>query len=86
MTYTAIFQDKTGLLTRGRYTGAPDRHEAWEHAARMGEAHGGCLIAMIPGDHPVYTYPSIFGNNASIELKNHDVYEINTKSNVFQMT
>ena len=83
MTYTAIFQNNVGSLTKGRYTGSPDRHQAWQHAAQMGEANGDCLVAMVPGDHPVYTYESIAETNS--ELKNHDVFDLPAE-NVYQMT
>jgi hypothetical protein len=86
MIYTAIFQNSKGVLTRGRYTGSPDRHQAWQHAAQMGEPSGDCLVAMVPGDHPLYTYENICDRTANIELKSHDVYEVGIGGNVFQMT
>ena len=77
MIYTAIFQSAGGLLTRSRYTGVINRQEAWEQAASMGESSGECLIALIPGDHPVYMYDDVHSHRApNTEMKNHDVYEI----------
>mgnify|MGYP001376521160 CR=1 FL=1 len=90
MIYTAIFQNNTGKLTRSRYTGVIDRKEAWKSAAHMGESNGDCLLALVPGDHPVYTYDNTFSNkNADrTNMKTHDVFELdqNGEESVFQMT
>ena len=89
MIYTAIFQNKYGTLTRSRYTGVMDRQEAWKRAAALGKATDSCLIALVPGDHPVYTYESLFNTEGpNTELKNHDVFEvaIGPRAGVYEMT
>ncbi len=89
MIYTAIFQTNEGKLTYKRYTGVIARKEAWENSAAMGKASGTRLIALIPGDHPVYTYESLFeGEKPNTELKEHDVFEvvIGPRDDVYEMT
>ena len=89
MIYTAIFQNKEGKLIYSRYTGVIARREAWERAAAMGKTSGDCLIALVPGDHPVYTYETLFEEGtANTELKNHDVFEVvvGPRDDVFEMT
>ena len=89
MIYTAIFQNQSGKLTRSRYTGVIDRREAWHAAANMGESSGECLLALVPGDHPVYTYENTFQVNKidRTNMKAHDVFEvIHGGDDVFEMT
>jgi len=83
MIYTAIFRTKEGKMTRSRYTGVIARREAWIRAQAMGQSNDDVLVALVPGDHPVYTYESLFENNEpNTELKDHDLYDFN----VFEMT
>ncbi len=89
MIYTAIFQNQSGELTYSRYTGVIDRGEAWRAAANMGESSGECLLALVPGDHPVYTYENTFQANKTdrTNMKVHDVFElIHDSEDVFEMT
>ncbi len=88
MIYTAIFQSKTGRVVRSRYTATMNRREAWASAAAMGESNGECLIALVPGDHPVHTHESVFSDAPNTELKHHDVFEVAVESdeNVYEMT
>lgn len=84
MIYTAIFQDSVGKLFTSRYTGVVNRAEAWLAAAKMGSSEGNCLVALVPGDHPVYFYENfVTETNASprehrtfSEQQSHDVYEM----------
>tara|TARA_B100000131_G_scaffold42770_1_gene38445 strand:- start:52 stop:312 length:261 start_codon:yes stop_codon:yes gene_type:complete len=78
MIYTAIFQTADGTLSRSRYTGVIDRRDAWINAAKLGDSSKQCLVALVPGDHPVYTYEDVFDVSGvpNTEMKNHDVYEI----------
>ncbi len=87
MIYTAIFQNKQGELTHSRYTGVIGRREAWRRAADMGETNGDCLVALVPGDHPVYTYENTMIDREQniTEMKNHDVFEL-PEEDVYQMT
>ena len=86
MIYTAIFQDKDGNLSRSRYTGVIARQEAWRRAASMGESSNMCLLALVPGDHPVYTYENVFNSEQpSTELKQHDVFEMQA-NDAYEMT
>ena len=87
MIYTAIFQSKSGNITRSRYTGVMDRQQAWRAAAGMGESSGLCLIALVPGDHPVHTYENVFEVEPNTELKHHDVFEFpHDSDDVYEMT
>jgi hypothetical protein len=81
MIYTAIFQNSIGKLFSSRYTGVMNRSEAWMSAAKIGGSEGNCLIALVPGDHPIYFYDN-FVKETSVSMtdrtniKSHDVYEI----------
>tara|TARA_B100000902_G_C26461392_1_gene505594 strand:- start:86 stop:364 length:279 start_codon:yes stop_codon:yes gene_type:complete len=87
MIYTAIFQGPQGQLSHSRYTGVIDRKDAWLSAAKMGGSNNMCLLALVPGDHPVYFYDNFVDDNAKSEstsaTKNAsvDVYD-----NVYEMT
>ena len=87
MIYTAIFQNRQGQLTRSRYTGVIGRREAWRQAAAMGESNGDCLVALVPGDHPVHTYENTMVDaiENNTEMQSHDVFDL-PGENVFQMT
>lgn len=83
MIYTAIFQDSQSKIRRYRYTGAVGRKEAWVQAASLGEADNECLIALVPGDHPVYTYENTIHDLT--DTQRHDLYEVEAEQ-VYQMT
>jgi len=89
MIYTAIFQGAQGKLTRSRYTGVVDKNEAWLAAARMGSNSNMCLLALVPGDHPVYFYENFVEDNAkdSSNVRNHDLFELKPEEEqIFEMT
>ena len=81
MIYTAIFQNAQGKLITSRYTGHISRKEAWLNAAKMGSSNGDCLIALVPGDHPVYFYENFVTEHKQptprSAQQDHDVYELN---------
>ena len=84
MIYTAIFQNSTGKLFTSRYTGNINRSDAWLNAAKLGSSEGNCLIALVPGDHPIYFYENFVSENSDRDRtaqKSHDVFEL-----VFEQT
>ncbi len=56
MIYTAIYQNTQGVLNSETYSGDMNRSDAWLSAAKQGAANDKCLIALVPGVHPVYFY------------------------------
>ena len=86
MIYTAIFQSAAGTLRRSEYLGEMDRKTAWHSAAKMGKADD-TLLVLVPGNHPVYTYESLFSTEPSAE-DSDDTYEvkIEPRESVFEMT
>ena len=79
MTYTAIYQSAQGKLTYSRKAGPISRKDTWLEAAREAGAEGKCLVALVPGYHPVYFYENFVDDNAATELseqQRHDLYEI----------
>ena len=89
MIYTAIFQNSQGALSYETYTGHMNRSDAWLSAAKQGGANDKCLIALVPGVHPVYFYSDFIENlsvkTAADEIKQHDVYAMGPDE-VFEMT
>ena len=80
MIYTAIYQSTQGVLSYETYTGHMSRAPAWEAAAKQGGANDKCLIALVPGVHPVYFYSDFVDSVSeaqSNELRNHDLFELN---------
>lgn len=80
MIYTAIYQGAQGKLTYSRHTGHISRKDTWLSVARQAAAEGECLIALVPGDHPIYFYENFVDENTPPELseqQRHDLYEIN---------
>ena len=75
MVYTAIYQNERGRFSHVKYMGYVDRAEAWLAAATLGEHEGDQLIALIPGDHPVY-----FETNVGLSIKDIDVFDNNIRS------
>ena len=90
MIYTAIFQGPQGKLTRSRYTGVISRKDAWLSAARMGASDNMCLIALVPGDHPIYFYEDFVADNTSKphSIRHHDLFEVPPiqDEDVYEMT
>ena len=89
MIYTAIFQNRDGRMSRYRYTGVIERRQAWTEAAKLGQSNGECLVALVPGDHPVHTYENTFDvdKNDRTSMKTHDVFEVPPDDeSVFEMT
>lgn len=79
MIYTAIFQTSQGKLVHSRYTGFISRSEAWLSAAQMGGSEGNCLIALVPGDHPVYFYENFVQDTSKSErsdMQKHDLFDM----------
>ena len=80
MIYTAIYQDSLGNLTHEIYTGHVDRSAAWLAAATIGGSNDKCLIALVPGSHPVYFYSDFVKSNSAAsteDVKSHDLFELN---------
>ena len=80
MIYTAIFQNSVGTLSHETYRGHSTRSEAWLDAAQQGGASDKCLVALIPGDHPVYFYSDFVGDQAletHDTLKKIDLFDLN---------
>ncbi len=80
MIYTAIFQNSQGNLSYETYNGHMSRSEAWIAAAKQGGANDKCLVALVPGVHPVYFYSDFVdsvADSAHSELRNHDLFDLN---------
>lgn len=82
MIYTAIYQNGQGEMSYETYSGHMNRNEAWLSAAKQGGANNKCLVALVPGVHPVYFYADFVeavsdGPAHTDEIKRHDVYELN---------
>lgn len=81
MIYTAIFQNSQGELSHETHYGSMNRQESWLEAASRGGANDKCLVALVPGSHPVYFYAdfveSVSSDSKSDEIKQHDLYELN---------
>tara|TARA_B000000557_G_scaffold219311_1_gene187034 strand:+ start:682 stop:942 length:261 start_codon:yes stop_codon:yes gene_type:complete len=80
MIYTAIYQNSQGKLTYDTYNGHMSRQDAWLEAAKIGGTKDLCLVALVPGVHPVYFYSdfveSVSAKDASSEIKSHDLFEL----------
>ena len=79
MIYTAIFQNGTGELFTSRYTGTVNRTDAWLNAAKLGSSKGNCLIALVPGDHPIYFYKDFVDESSDrdrTQQKSLDVFSL----------
>ena len=77
MIYTAIYQNSQGGLFTSRYTGIVNKPDAWLSAAKMGASQGSCLVALVPGDHPVYFYENFVNDTDSRDRtgqQDHDLY------------
>lgn len=88
MIYTAIYQTSQGHLTTETYNGEMSRKHAWLAAAQLGGAKDKCLIALVPGVHPVYFYADYVAATASemSESQAHDVFEMPPEEGVYEMT
>ena len=78
MIYTAIYQNGQGKMTYETYKGHMNRKDAWLAAAQQGGASNKCLIALVPGAHPVYFYDDFVDSVARSrsDLQNHDLFEL----------
>ena len=79
MIYTAIYQSSLGNLSYDTYSGQMNRQAAWIEAAKAGGANDKCLVALVPGVHPVYFYSDFvesFSTDEASEIKNHDLFEL----------
>ena len=80
MIYTAIYQNSQGELSYSTYMGQMSRHSAWLEAAKTGGAQDKCLVALVPGVHPVYFYSDFVDDFSDLSdtsgIKNHDLYEM----------
>ena len=80
MIYTAIYQNSQGELSYSTYMGQMSRHSAWLEAAKTGGAQDKCLVALVPGVHPVYFYSDFVDDFTDLSdvsnIKNHDLYEM----------
>lgn len=80
MIYTAIYQNSQGGLSYSTYMGQMSRHSAWLEAAKTGGAQDKCLVALVPGVHPVYFYSDFVDDFTDLSdvsnIKNHDLYEM----------
>ena len=78
MIYTAIYQNSQGKLSHEITKSNVSRIDAWLDAAKEGGANDQCLVALVPGVHPVYFYSdfvkslSVMENN---DVKNHDLFD-----------
>ncbi len=81
MIYTAIYQNSQGELSYETYSGHMNRSDAWLTAAKLGGANDKCLVALVPGVHPVYFYSDfvdhISDSHRGDEIKQHDLFELN---------
>ena len=75
MVYTAIYQTAKGGFTSAKYMGYVNRRDAWRSANSLAEAEGSRLIALVPGDHPVY-----FEADVDLSIKDIDVFDNNIRS------
>ena len=76
MIYTAIYMDREGKVVHRRCPADMNRHKAWKSAVALGAPNGECLLALVCGGHPVYTYESFNPNEKPESIKHHDLYEI----------
>ena len=82
MIYTAIYQNSQGQLSYEVYKGHMNRQDAWLAAASQGGSKDKCLMALVPGVHPVYFYSDFVDSMSDNkphedEIKQHDLFELN---------
>ena len=70
MIYTAIYMNDKGVVTHRTCPSTADRAKAWKDALVVA-VDGECLVALVPGSHPVYTY-----SDGPQNIKSHDLFEI----------
>ena len=70
MIYTAIYMNDRGVVTHRTCPSTADRAKAWKGALVVA-VDGECLVALVPGSHPVYTY-----SDGPSNIKSHDLFEI----------
>ncbi len=78
MIYTAIYQNGQGNMSYETYKGHMNRKDAWLAAAQQGGANNKCLIALVPGVHPVYFYDDFVESVSQNEsgIKRHDLFDL----------
>ena len=76
MIYTAIYMDRVGTVIHKTCPASVERKEAWATAVSMGAPNGECLLALVCGAHPVYTFESFEDSKVETDIKNHDLFEI----------
>ena len=80
MIYTAIYQNSEGELSYSSYSGNMSRSDAWLDAAQQGGARDQCLVALVPGSHPVYFYADFVesvSQSEATEVKRIDLFDLN---------
>ena len=82
MIYTAIYQNSQGEMSYETYSGHMNRSDAWLSAAKQGGASNKCLVALVPGVHPVYFYSDFVDSVSDSapredDIKQHDLFELN---------
>ncbi len=80
MIYTAIYQTGLGALSHETFRGHMSRKEAWLSAATHGGANDKCLIALVPGVHPVYFYADFVDSLTAEQpdgVKQIDLFDLN---------
>lgn len=82
MIYTAIYQNSQGEMSYETYSGHMNRSDAWLSAAKQGGANNKCLVALVPGVHPVYFYSDFVDSVSDSapredDIKQHDLFELN---------
>ncbi len=75
MVYTAIYMNDKGVVTHRSCPSVPDRKKAWSAACTIA-SEGECLVALVPGSHPVYTYDKLSTSFDDSGIKSHDLFEI----------
>ena len=75
MVYTAIYMNNKGVVTHRSCPSVPDRKSAWSDACKIADT-GECLVALVPGTHPVYTYDKLTPSSDNTGIKSHDLFEI----------
>ena len=80
MIYTAIYQTSQGELSHETFKGQTSRKDAWLSAATHGGANDKCLVALVPGVHPVYFYSDFVQSMADAQpdgVKQIDLFDLN---------
>jgi len=76
MIYTAIYMARNGAIVYKTCPAHVEREKAWKKAVSLGSPHGECLLALVCGVHPVYTYENFEDSKVETSIKDHDLFEI----------